>query len=187
METTARIGATLEFWNGKEEQLLPDDETRLGIDYLQMKSDHQEMDRLASNLIRLFNDKGSLHDAKITAETTEALNNNVVKFKNWCRVTLGTSSRTPSVTSARSSIRSSVHSSASSAERKRNAAADAAAAKARIIIIIKIASRATRYTDIRLQPSQYKGIYTHKIFEIIIFHLTFRYSRLVFRGSCHTC
>ena len=88
-ETTARIGATLEFWNSKEEQLLPDDETRLEIDYLQMKSDHQEMDRLASNLIRLFNDKGSLHDAKITAETTEALNNNVVKFKNWCRVILG--------------------------------------------------------------------------------------------------
>ena len=132
-ETTARIETTLEQWKDKEEQILPDDETRLRIDYLQMKSDQQEMDRLANNLIKLFNDKGSLQEAKVTAEATEALHDNVVRFKNWCRTTLGPASRTPSVSSVRSSIRSSVHSSASSAERKRNAAADAAAAKARMV------------------------------------------------------
>ena len=103
------------------------------MDSIQLNSDHQEMARLTSNLIKLFNDKDSLQEAKMTKEATEALNNNVVGFKNWCRANLGTASRTPSVTSVRSSIRSSVHSSASSAERRRNAAADVAAAKAQMI------------------------------------------------------
>ena len=38
IETTTRIDSILEFWKDKNEQLLPDDETRLGIDYLQIKS-----------------------------------------------------------------------------------------------------------------------------------------------------
>ena len=96
----------------KNEQLLPDDETRLGIDYLQTKSDHKEMDRLANNLIKLFHDKGSLHEANAMAEAMEVRNIKVVRFKNWCRANLGTASKTSSVTSVRSSIRSSVHSSA---------------------------------------------------------------------------
>ena len=95
LETTKSIEAILERWKDKKANLLPDDVSRLKIDSMQLNSDHQEMDRLTSNLIKLFNDKGSLQEAKMTTEATEALNINVNGFKDWCRANLGPASNNP--------------------------------------------------------------------------------------------
>ena len=85
LETTKSIEAILERWKDKKANLLPDDLTRLKTDSMQLNIDHKEMVRLTSNLIKLFNEKGSLQEAKMTTEATEALNNNFVGSKNLYR------------------------------------------------------------------------------------------------------
>ena len=111
--------------------LSKEDESELRVDYGKKKVYKTEFGNASETLAELLSKKGSTQEAKETRDNAAAIQQEIVKFKFQHRATLGTVSRASSIASSRRSNKSSsIHSSASSAEKRKIAAADAAALKA---------------------------------------------------------